>query len=234
MDKIAATIIGIALLLSSAILSLGLNAIIKEWKMSERNVVVKGLSEKEVDADVMILPIKFTRANDDLNLLYKDLESDAEKISNFLESVGLDKNDITPAPPSVNDKLSDLYRDNKLSTYRYVGVGQLLLYTKDIAHGREALEKIAKLGKDGIVVKIEEYEIEYLYTKLNSIKPQMIEEATINAREAAQKFAEDSKSKLGKIKRATQGQFSISNRDKNTPHIKTIRVVSTVEYYLQD
>ena len=62
----------------------------------------------------------------------------------------------------------------------------------------------------------------------------MIEEATISAREAALKFAKDSQSTLGKIKKATQGQFSITNRDENTPHIKNVRVVSTIEYYLED
>jgi hypothetical protein len=62
----------------------------------------------------------------------------------------------------------------------------------------------------------------------------MIEEATRNAREVAQKFAEDSDSRLGKIRQASQGQFSIEPRDTNNPHIKKVRVVSTVEYYLSD
>jgi hypothetical protein len=62
----------------------------------------------------------------------------------------------------------------------------------------------------------------------------MVEEATRKAREVAQKFAADSDSRLGKIRRASQGQFSISDRDKNTPYIKKVRVVSTVEYYLSD
>ena len=75
---------------------------------------------------------------------------------------------------------------------------------------------------------------EYLFTGLNEIKPEMVEEATRNAREVALKFARDSDSKLGKIRSARQGQFSISDRDKNTPHIKRVRVVSTIEYYLAD
>jgi len=75
---------------------------------------------------------------------------------------------------------------------------------------------------------------EYLFTRLNEVKPEMVEEATQNARETAEKFAADSKSSLGKIKRANQGQFSIEARDRNNPHIKTVRVVSTVEYYLSD
>ncbi len=92
------------------------------------------------------------------------------------------------------------------------------------------------MTKEGIVFKIDDYDtrIEYIFTKLNEVKPLMIEESTKKAREVALKFAKDSSSKLGKIKKARQGQFSITNRDKNTPYIKTVRVVSTVEYYLSD
>ena len=95
---------------------------------------------------------------------------------------------------------------------------------------------MSQLGKQGVVISRGNYETrtEYLFTRLNEIKPEMIEEATRKAREVAEKFAQDSQSQLGKIKRASQGQFSISERDKNNPHIKRIRVVSTVEYYLSD
>ena len=74
----------------------------------------------------------------------------------------------------------------------------------------------------------------YEFTGLNDIKPQMIEDATKNARAAAEKFAKDSDSKLGKIKSASQGQFTIANRDENTPYIKSVRVVTTVTYYLKN
>ena len=89
---------------------------------------------------------------------------------------------------------------------------------------------------DGVAVSVggENGGVQYLFDDLNAIKPAMIEEATRNARESAQKFAADSKSTLGKIRRANQGQFSISDRDASTPHIKRVRVVSTIEYYLQD
>jgi hypothetical protein len=93
-----------------------------------------------------------------------------------------------------------------------------------------------ELGKEGIAISGQDYQnkIEFLFTDLNVIKPKMIEEATTNAREVAMKFAKDSNSKLGKIRTASQGQFSISDRDSLTPHIKKVRVVSTVEYYLSD
>ena len=98
------------------------------------------------------------------------------------------------------------------------------------------MNKLADLGKRGIVLTGMGYQtaMEYLFTRLNEVKPSMVEEATMKAREVAEKFAIDSKSKLGKIKSARQGQFSISNRDKNNPHIKKVKVVSTVEYYLSD
>jgi hypothetical protein len=98
------------------------------------------------------------------------------------------------------------------------------------------MNKLSELGKEGIAFARQGYQAqtEFLFTKLNEINPEMIEEATRNAREVAEKFATDSKSRLGKIKKAQQGQFSIDNRDINTPHIKKVRVVSTIEYYLSD
>ena len=62
----------------------------------------------------------------------------------------------------------------------------------------------------------------------------MVAEATKNARETAEKFAKDSDSKLGKIKYASQGTFTISNRDSNTPEIKSVSVVTYVTYYLSE
>ncbi len=93
-----------------------------------------------------------------------------------------------------------------------------------------------ELLKDGIAITDGgyQYQIKYEYTDLNSIKPEMIAEATAKAREAGQKFASDSESTLGKIKSATQGQFSIEDRDENTPYIKKVRVVSYIEFYLED
>ena len=98
------------------------------------------------------------------------------------------------------------------------------------------METLSDIGKKGIAISGEDYESRtvYMFTKLNDLKPAMIEEATKNARAVAEKFAQDSKSKLGKIKSASQGQFSIENRDSSTPHIKRVRVVSTIEYYLYE
>jgi hypothetical protein len=95
---------------------------------------------------------------------------------------------------------------------------------------------VIELGKKGIVLTAQDYQnkTQFVYSGLSNIKPEMIEEATKNARAVARKFASDSESQLGKIKTAKQGQFSINDRDATTPHIKKIRVVSTIEYYLSD
>ncbi|HED7918474.1 TPA: SIMPL domain-containing protein [Campylobacter coli] len=226
--------ISVAVVLASVILAFGFNKALSDFKTLERSVTVKGLSQKDVEADTLILPIKFTRSGNNLANLYEELESDKQNIIRFLEEQGVKSDEISYNSPNIIDRLSDPYSNYTQATYRYIGTANLLIYTKNIKLGKSILEKISSLGKLGIVTKIEDYEIEYLYTKLNEIKPQMIEEATLNARNSAIKFAQDSNSSLGKIKKASQGQFSISNRDKNTPYIKTIRVVSTIEYYLKD
>ncbi|ECQ7643290.1 SIMPL domain-containing protein [Campylobacter coli] len=226
--------ISVAVVLASVILAFGFNKALSDFKTLERSVTVKGLSQKDVEADTLILPIKFTRSGNNLANLYEELESDKQNIIRFLEEQGVKSDEISYNSPNIIDHLSDPYSNDTQATYRYIGTANLLIYTKNIKLGKSILEKISSLGKLGIVTKIEDYEIEYLYTKLNEIKPQMIEEATLNARNSAIKFAQDSNSSLGKIKKASQGQFSISNRDKNTPYIKTIRVVSTIEYYLKD
>ncbi|ECO2754646.1 TPA: SIMPL domain-containing protein [Campylobacter coli] len=226
--------ISVAVVLASVILAFGFNKALSDFKTLERSVTVKGLSQKDVEADTLILPIKFTRSGNNLANLYEELESDKQNIIRFLEEQGVKSDEISYNSPNIIDRLSDPYSNDTQAAYRYIGTANLLIYTQNVKLGKSILENISSLGKLGIVTKIEDYEIEYLYTKLNKIKPQMIEEATLNARNSAIKFAQDSNSSLGKIKKASQGQFSISNRDKNTPYIKTIRVVSTIEYYLKD
>ena len=112
----------------------------------------------------------------------------------------------------------------------------IIVYSNAPDKVQNALSKVSQLAKQGIAIVQNSYEtkVEYLFTGLNDIKPAMVQEATEKAREVANKFSKDSNSTLGKIKSARQGQFSISNRDSNTPHIKKVRVVTSVEYYLSD
>lgn len=234
MDRISSLVLGVCLIVCSVVFGSGVKSVVQELRAGERSVVVKGLSEKEVSADVMIIPFRFGVAGNDLQAIYAQVEYNSKKIVEFLRKMGFDKKDITIGSPKVSDRLSKDYGDDRKVTYRYSARGEVILYTQQVKLGRQIFGRIPELGQEGIAINIDAHDVVYSYTQLNAIKPQMIEESTLNAREAAQKFAKDSNSKLGQIKKATQGQFSITNRDENTRHIKKVRVVSTIEYYLED
>lgn len=211
------------------------NAII-QYKQLDRSVTVKGLSEREVPATVVIWPISFSVADNQLADLYVSVEGNNQMIVDFLLARSIPAEAISFSPPAITDKQAQNYGGNAGSPYRFVGQQTVTVYSTAINTVRQAMTELSELGKQGIVIRGDDYEnrTEYLFTGLNDIKPVMIEEATRNARQVAEKFAADSASSLGKIKLARQGQFSITDRDQNNPHIKKVRVVSTIEYYLSD
>ncbi len=231
-----ALILALGLVVGLGLLGYQLGSKALAIKAFERTVTVKGLSEREVPADVVIWPIRIVAADNDLTALYNKLESDIQTIQTFLTRQGLAPGTITVSPPTVVDKLAQQYGGPADVPLRYSATQSLTVYSYDVEDTRRIMGEIATLGKQGIVISQDDYRgaVQYLFLGLNEIKPGMVEEATTNARSVAQKFAEDSQSRLGKIKRASQGQFSISDRDANTPYIKKVRVVSTVEYYLSD
>lgn len=228
-------VLGVFIFSGLAVLGFFLGSSAIKFKEYERTVTVKGLSEKEYPADIAIWPIQFSVANNDLTQLYESIEKDADEIIHFLKANGFEEDEMNASPPGIADKLAQGYEKSKIE-FRYHAIQTITVYSKKIQHVRSTMNKLAELGKKGIVLTEGGYQnsTEYLFTRLNEIKPGMIEEATTKAREVARKFAKDSDSRLGKIKKASQGQFSINDRDKNNPHIKKIRVVSTIEYYLSD
>jgi len=228
-------ILGIAIFLGLFSLGYFISISVINYKQYDRTVTVKGLSQKQYSADVVLWPIKFVTPDTNLSNLNERIENYTSIILKFLKENNISDKEITIKPPSITDKSANDY-GNKNYQYRYLGTRTINIYSKDVAKIREAISKLTKLNKKGIVFKINDYDtrIEYIFTRLNEVKPLMIEESTKKAREVALKFAKDSNSKLGKIRKARQGQFSIFDRDKNTPYIKTVRVVSTVEYYLSD
>lgn len=235
-NKLSAAIIGICVFLGLSSLGYLLGTAAIEFKEYERTVTVKGLSEREYPADIVIWPIQFSAADNDLEGLYNSIETNTIKIKQFLEKHGIKQHEITLAAPAITDKSAQRYGRSEPAEFRYAAVQTVTVYSKNIDAVRSVMGNLSNLGKQGIAFTGGDYEskTEYIFVRLNEVKPEMIEEATTKAREVAIKFAEDSKSKLGKIKRASQGQFSIKPRDKNNPHIKKVRVVSTVEYYLSD
>lgn len=232
----AAWVLGICLALGLAALGYLLGNAAIRFKEYERTVTVKGLSERELPADVVIWPIPFTAASNDLGQLYDGLENSAGQIRDYLVAAGIGADEISLSVPLITDRAAQQWGDSSQAEFRYVAAQTVTVYSRNVEKVRSLMGGLIELGKRGIVFSGDAYQnqVEYLFTRLNEVKPGMIEEATTAAREIGSKFAADSNSKLGKIRTASQGQFSIEPRDTNNPHIKNVRVVSTVEYYLSD
>ena len=234
--RLEAFILGVFICTGLALLGYLIADGVLQIKALERTATVKGLSEREVQADIAIWPIRFDVVDNDLNNLFTSIQEKNAVIVAFLEKSGFKKEGISISAPAIIDKQAQGYTNSRDIQYRYSGNSTVSVYTDNVALVRKTMDKLLDLGKQGIAISGQNYEsrTEYLFTGLNDIKPAMIEEATNNAREVAERFAKDSNSRIGKIKNATQGQFSINDRDSNTPYIKKVRVVSTLEYYLAD
>lgn len=229
--RIESAILAVGLALLGVFVYNGINSLAKR----DRVVSVRGLAEKEVQADRVIWPLAYKTVGDDLGSVYRDISSANKKIQTFLIKNGIKASDITNGAPQVNDLWTNEYRDN-VNRQRYNATSVTTVSSSDVAKVRALMTRTGELLSQGIAIAPNDYNypIQFDFTSLNKIKPQMIEQATKNAREAAEKFAKDSESKLGKIKSAQQGFFSIEDRDSNTPYIKEVRVVTTVDYYLDN
>ncbi len=202
-------------------------------KNLERKVVVKGLAQRNVKADIAIFPIQIKLSANKLLPLNKSIKSNIKVVNDFLISYGFSQSEVTISAPQIVDKYASDYGSEKVHL-RYLSNTTLTIYTNKVDKVIKLSQDLFKLAEKGILVQNNKYDTKFMFTGLNTLKPTMIEEATKNAREAALKFAKDSNSKLGKIKSAHQGYFSISDRDSKTPYIKSIRVVTNITYYLDD
>ena len=204
-------------------------------KEMDRTVSVRGLSEREVKADKVTWPLIYKEIGNNPSEMYESLEQKNKQVVAFLKSGGIDEADITVNPPVVSDRQADNY-SNEIMNYRYRATSVITVISTDVDKVRQLMRRQSELMKQGIAIVIEEYgnnAVVYEFTGLNEIKPEMVEEATKNARATAQKFADDSGATLGGIRSAQQGQFSIEDRDAHSPYIKRVRVVNRVEYSLE-
>ena len=201
----------------------------------ERMVTVKGLAEMEVPANKVTWPLVYKEVGNDLGTLYDKIKTTNRTIINFLKDKGITENEISVNAPEIIDMQAERYNTNPVP-YRYNVTTVITVTSQQVDLVRSLISEQGELLKQGVAIIGGEYRynVEYDFTGLNDIKPQMIEEATKNARESAMKFAKDSDSKLGKIIRANQGQFTIGNRDAHTPYIKHVRVVTTIDYSLKN
>jgi len=215
-------------------------------KSADRYVTVKGVAEREVSADIAIWPLSVVGADNDLAAAHGKLTRSINSARQFLGRHGIDTSHVELTDFSVSDALANQYGPNRAPANRYVIHQTLLVRSSTPDQVLAASQQIGELAAIGVVVSSGgEYRgpgsgPTFLFTKLNDLKPAMIAEATSRAREAAQQFARDSRSDLGGIRKANQGVFEIVARDQ-APGItadnqiaKTVRVVSTVEYFLRD
>jgi hypothetical protein len=206
-------------------------------RAGDRYVTVKGLAEREVNADLAVWPITFKVAENALGAVQSGIDESRQTITEFLMEAGLTEDQISYSAPKITDTQAErMYGNQSVSPYRYVAQATVTSRSSDVGLIKDTMERSGALVGKGIVLAEQSWQnpTEFLFTSLNDIKPEMIEEATKNAREAAEKFALDSGSKVGKIRNATQGYFSITDRDQNSPDVKSIRVVTTVQYFLVD
>lgn len=229
--RLEAVVMALGLVLMGLMIRGGIN----DFKDKERIVSVKGLAEMEVPADKVIWPLVYKELGNDPVSIYNKIAEKNAAVVKYLKQNGVAEEEISIAPAEIIDMEADRYASQNVA-YRYNATSVITVTSKNVDLIRKLITKQTELLKQGIAIAGGDYRynVSYEFTGLNNVKPQMIEEATKNARAAAEKFAKDSDSSLGKIRNASQGQFSISDRDSNTPYIKNIRVVTTVNYYLKN
>lgn len=203
---------------------------ITRFANKDRAVTVKGLSTREVEADYAVWPLSYAWSGNDLPALYERLEQVTARVKKHLLALGFEEADIRQGSINVHDNWSDYYGNHR-PEYKYTLNTSLIVSTDKVKLVVESQGKEAELLKEGIIVKTEQWNLDYQYNGLPELKPSMIEEATQNARAVAQKFADDAQCSLGSIRRASQGQFSVEN-DQYQPWVKHVRVVTTVDYFL--
>lgn len=232
----------LASLLVAAGLVLGGVAIgsgIRGFRASDRFVSVKGIAEKEVKANLALWPLRVVATSNSLQDAQSRIAADAATVRKFFESGGIPASAIEVQGVEATDLLTQAYRQGA-PTSRFIVAQTLMVRTGDVDRISALNQRVGEIVAAGVVISAEgaPQGPSYLFTKLNDIKPAMIAEATKNARAGAQQFAADSGSSLGPIRQASQGLFQILPRDaapgqtEERQMLKTVRVVSTVDYSL--
>jgi len=244
-----AGVLGVLLALGLVVGGWALGAQIKATRLGDRYVSVRGLAERTVKSDLAAWTLTYSETGDDLATVYAQTEAGRKVVLQFLKQQGIEDSEIGLGVVDVTDAQANPYGGAKKPTHRYIVQQEITVQTARVDTVAAAAQKTMGLLRQGIVLTSNPNQgVSYKFTNLNSIKPDMITEATRNARAVADRFALDAGSKVGSIRQATQGVFSISaaqsgevedgepgfasNSDANSI-MKTVRVVTSVEYYLE-
>lgn len=213
-----------------------------EFRSSDRTINVKGLAVKDVEADLAIWTLKHTTTGNNLALVQAQINANSAKLRGFLKINGIPDTDIAGRRLEVTDLLAQTYRQSGADQYRYI-ISEVITVRSSNVNGVEAAyQKSGELLSQNVSLVSEQNRspIDYIFTGLNAIKPEMIAEATKSARESAEQFASDSGAKIGGIKYATQGYFQILPRDSENAYeerqsrSKSVRVVTTINFDIRD
>ena len=211
----------------------------RDGRTEDRYVTVKGLAERDVRADLAVWPVRVTAASNDLGAAQSRIDRSVDALTIFLIGEGLAQDAISPGRVEVTDLLAQSYRPDGAEKARFILAQTVVVQTLEIDKVAAASARIGELLKLDVVLA-ETGGPTYAFTGLNAIKPEMIAEATQSAREGAERFAADSKSRVGSIRRANQGVFTIGAAagsaigPPDAAINKRVRVVSTLQFYLED
>lgn len=228
-------ILGLSLILGLTIFGFQIGRAVKAGREFDRYLAVKGLCEREVKATLAIWPIRFSVTAEDLGALKNAMEANRVLVTSFLQDRGIVPAEINQGLPTVLDREDERIQSGHPSLARYRGIVTLVVRSANVDVVKKAIQAADMLLEKGVTLAGNEFgdRIQFTFDAVNQIKPDMIQEATANARASAEKFAQDSHSRVGRIRRATQGAIEIEDRDAATPEKKILRVVTTVDFFLE-
>ena len=228
-------VLGLSLIIGLGVFGFQIGRAVRLGREFDRYLSVKGLSEREVKATLVIWPIRFAVTAQDLGALKSAMETNRAQVLAFLAERGIEAKEVSLGLPMVQDREDERIQSNRPALARYRGVVPLVVRSTNVDVVKKAIQGADALLEKGISLVGSEMgdRTEFVFNAVNEIKPDMIREATANARAAAEKFAQDSKSKVGRIRKATQGALEIEDRDAASPEKKVLRVVTTVDFFLE-
>ena len=230
----AALILSIGLAGAGWFVKSGLTA----FRMEDRVVTVKGLAERDVEADLAIWTLTHSGTSNDLSEVQQKIESNEKIILSYLEYAGFSADEVNVEPLQAQELLAQAYRPNGVEQGRYIITQMVTIRTNDMGKMEKAAGGLGTLLKQGVTLS-NSGQPTYMFTNLNDIKPAMLQEAVKNARDSAQEFANDSGQNVTGIKQAYQGVFQILPRDpvdyvsEQNQRYKRVRVVSTIDFLLK-
>jgi uncharacterized protein len=228
---IAALVLALGIVIGGYLLGDGL----RRARMADRSVTVRGLAERNVTADLATWTISFSAQGTELAAVQAENDRDARTVANFFRAAGFPSAAVSDAGGSVSQYFDNNRGENSVTVTR-----RIQLRTNDVMRARRAYARQFDLIRQGVAIQ-EGSDMQYVFTRLNTIKPEMIAQATQDARAGAQRFASDSGTDVGGIRSATQGYFSIGPRDGDATEegggghdspFQKVRVVTTIEFYL--